>query len=319
MLMRTATPATKAFGPALDGPPQVELWLMGLPPLGRILEFVAGTAVDAEDMGRASLIEDWRAANDYYQSIEKDEAGRVNQGTHRPLDPEFAELAAEVAAHPHYRRTFDSLPTAFEMVELDRLIVFQQHVTLSHIERQMAALGAAPDGPTLFRFCLPLDAPEAPVAVQRLAANRYLFRSRSLDLRFHEPALLDTDQIASLDSWGALAGVLGIKVGFGANLLNAIRVGDRVLLNNGYHRACTLRALGITHAPCIVQTATRVDELAVTTKARVAIDPSFYFESARPPMLGDFFNPKLRKLIPIRARERQIEVSFEVASRLVCD
>lgn len=298
---------------------EVELWLLGQPHLARLLEFVADTALDASAHPRDALIGAWRAATEYYQTLEKDQAGLANQGTHRPLDPLFAGLAAEVAAHSHYARAFNSLPTGFEMVELDKLIVYQQHVTHSHVQRQMAQLGAAPDAPTQFHFCLPLEAPAAPVQIQRLDARRYLFRSRSLDLRFHEALMLGDAQIQDVQHWGALAGLLGIKVGFGANLLNAIRVGNRVLLNNGYHRACALRALGVTHAPCIVQTASFADELAVTTKTRVADDPGFYFESARPPMLMDFFDPRLRMLIPTRKREKRIEISFEVKEQLVCD
>ncbi len=297
----------------------VELWLLGQPPLSRLLEFVADTALDAAAHPRGALIDQWRSANEYFQTLEKDQAGLANEGSHRPLDAQFAALAAEVAAHPHYSRTFSSLPTGFEMVELDKLIVYQQHVTYSHVQRQMLQLGAAPDASTLFRFCLPIEAPAAPVQIQRLDARRVIFRSRSLDLRYQEAPMLGDSHLQGVENWGALAGMLGIKVGFGGNLLNAIRVGNRILLNNGYHRATTLRALGVTHAPCIVQTATCAEELAVTTKTRVSDDPGFYFESARPPMLMDFFNPTLRKLIETRKREKQIEISFEVKEQLVCD
>jgi hypothetical protein len=297
----------------------VELWLLGQPPLARLLEFVGDTALPGHAHPRGALIDAWRRANERFQSLELSQAGLANEGTHRALDPQFNESAAQVAAHPHYTRTFNSLPTGFEMVELDKLIVFQQHVTYSHVQRQMAQLGPAPDALAQFHFCLPLTAPQAAVQIQQLDARRFVFRSRSLDLRFHEAPMLSDANLQDVQHWGVLAGMLGIKVGFGGNLLNAIRVGKRVLLNNGYHRATTLRALGVTHAPCIVQTATCADELAVTTKTRVADDPGFYFESARPPMLMDFFDPTLRMLIPTRKREKRIEVSFEVKEQLVCD
>ena len=127
------------------------------------------------------------------------------------------------------------------------------------------------------------------------------------------------EQASGYESIGAIAGIVGLVVGFGSNFLNVVRVGKRVLLNNGYHRAVALRAAGITHAPCLIQTATRVDELQVSVKSRVADDPEFYFESARPPLLRDFFNPRFRKQLPIRACTRQIEVNFEVKDYLVAD
>jgi hypothetical protein len=89
------------------------------------------------------------------------------------------------------------------------------------------------------------------------------------------------------------------------------------MLNNGYHRVCALRALGIKHAPCIVQTATRVDELAIAVKRELAEQAEFYFESARPPLIKDFFDRKIRKVLPVEKSVRQIEVTFEVKDFLV--
>jgi hypothetical protein len=106
-------------------------------------------------------------------------------------------------------------------------------------------------------------------------------------------------------------------VGFGSNFLNVIRVGKRLLLHDGYHRACALRRLGITHAPCIIQSVTHPDELDIVAKRRVAEDPEFYFHTARPPLLKDFFDPKIGKVLPVHKLVRMIEVSVEVRDYLV--
>jgi len=310
----TAVPAPWPPGQGLE-----ELWLLGQPPLSRLLEFVEDTAIDADKVDRAALATEWRVANDHYMELEKTEAGIANQGTHRELDPRLAALADEVAAHPHFRRTFDTLPTTFGMVELDSLIVYQRHVTRNFVDARMARIGAAPGVEALFRVCMPLGEPEAPVQIQKVGSRRYILRSKSTDFRFHEPVLLRGEQLTGYDSQGAIAGVVGLVVGFGSNFLNAVRVGNRVLLNNGYHRAVALRALGVTHAPCIIQTASRVDELQISVRSRVADEPELYFESARPPLLRDFFDPRIRKLIPVRERTRHIEVNFEVKDYLVSE
>jgi hypothetical protein len=296
-----------------------EVWLLGQPPLSRLLEFVEESIADGATLDRATLTTEWRLANDYYQALEKTEAGIANRGSHRELDPHLAHLAAEVAAHPHFRRTFDTLPTRIGMVELDCLIVYQKHVTRNFVEVRMARIGPKPDPETLFGLCLPLDEPETPVQIQKVGSRRYVFRSQSTDFRFHEPTLLRPGQMNGYESFGAIAGIVGLVVGFSSNFLNAVQVGQRVMLNNGYHRACALRALGVTHAPCIIQTASRADELEVTLKNRVADDPEFYFESARPPLLRDFFDPRIRKLLPIRTRTRHIEVNFEIKDYIVTE
>jgi hypothetical protein len=316
-LTAPAAPVLSAAWPARQG--LEELWLLGLPPLSRLLEFAASAGTDTAKIDRAALTAQWRLANDLYIALEKTEAGAANHGTHRDLDPGLADMAAEVAAHPHFRRSFDTLPTSFGMVELDSLIVDQRHVTRNFVESRMAHIGAAPDPRELFRVCMPLDEPEAPVQIQKVGSRRYVFRSPSADFRYHEAALLNPAQVSGYDCYGAIAGIVGLVVGFGSNFLNAVRVDNRMLLSNGYHRAVALRALGVTHAPCIIQTATRVDELQVTVKSRVADDPGFYFESARPPLLRDFFNPLLAKMLPVRPRTRQIEVNFEVKDYFVND
>jgi hypothetical protein len=294
-----------------------EIWLLGQPPLSRYLEFVEFAVVDGANADRAALIAEWRAANDYYQELEESEAGIANKAECRELDPSLAALVEQVKTHPWYRHTFNTLPTTFGMVELDRLIVCQKHVMGNFVDSIRGRIGPAPDPATLFRFCLPLGSPAAPVQIRRVGSRRYVFRCDSTDFRFHEPALLRADQAPGYESFGMVAGIVGLVVGFGSNFLNVIRVGKRLLLNNGYHRACALRALGITHAPCAIQTATRSDEVGLVSRDEVAADPGFYFESARPPLLKDYFDPRIRKVLPVHKRVRQIEVNFDIKNYLV--
>ena len=296
-----------------------EIWLLGQPPLSRYLEFVTDDVVGGAEADRAALTGEWSAANDYYQELERSEAGLANQVEQAELDPTLDVLAAQLKAQSRYRRGFDVLPTSISMVELDRLIVYQKHVSRNFIDVLKGRIGPSPDAAALFRFCLPLDPPDVPVQIRRVGSRRYVFRCASTDFRFHEPTLLRPDQTNGYESFGAIAGIVGLVVGFGSNLLNVIRVGKRLLLNNGYHRACAMRALGITHVPCIVQTATRADELGVAVKRDIVERAEFYFESARPPLLKDFFDSRIRKVLPVHKSVRQIEVNFEVKDFLVTE
>jgi len=50
----------------------------------------------------------------------------------------------------------------------------------------------------------------------------------------------------------------------------ALRPGaQRLILNNGSHRAFTLRQMGVTHVPCIVQHVSSRDELEVVASSAV--------------------------------------------------
>ena len=289
-----------------------ELWLLGLPTLSRLLEFVTDEVIDGGCADRAALTAEWGAANEYYQELERREAGIANTGDHRELDPDLEPLAEAVRASPQFRESFATLPTQLGMVELDRLIVGQNHVTRTFVDQLMARIGSAPDPEALFRICLPLCPAKTPVQICRVSSQRYVFRCVSGDIRHHQTTVLRPEQVPHYHSFGAIAGIIGVVVGFGYDFLGAVRVGKRVLLTNGYHRACALRTLGLTHAPCVIQTATGGDELRTAVRARVAEQPEFYFESARPPLLKDYFDPNIRKVLPIRNQVHLVEVTVDV-------
>lgn len=301
------------------GVQEEEVWLLGQPSLRKYLDHVEEMVVDGKIRARAALAAEWREANDYFYELETAEAGLADQAQALDLDAALRPLAAEVESDSRYRRTFDVLPTRFAMVELDRLIVSQPHVNLDHARRLQSQLGASPSEADLFRFCLPLERKETPVNVRKTGSKRYLFWSASSDLRFLEPALLTAAQVEKYESFGPLGGIVGLMVGFGSNFLNVIQSGTRLLLHNGHHRAFALRAMGVTHAPCIVQTVTRRDELGLVASHEVAAEPEFYFSAARPPLLKDFFDPKVRKILQIHKILRAIELSFEVREYEVRD
>jgi hypothetical protein len=297
----------------LPGQSSEELWLLGQPDLGYFLKFVRDKVVGGADLSPRTLAEEWRSANDYYYELEESEAGIADQVECRELDRNLLPMAEQVIAASWFQRAFDTLPITFAMVELDRLVVFQPNVTREFVDELKARLGPDPDQKSLFRFCIPLERPEPAVKVQRLGSRRYQVSSESADFRFLEAAIFQPYQITDYQAHGRIGAVIGAVVGFGSNFLNVIRdEGKRILLNNGYHRAVALRELGITHAPCIIQEVTRRDELAVAAGSTVNRTPFFYFGKKRPPLLKDFFDPKIRKVLPVRRMRRVVEIEIEV-------
>jgi hypothetical protein len=288
-----------------------ELWLLGQPPLRDYLDFVRESVAGGAGMDPRVVFEEWRDANDRYHELERSEAGIADRATCRELPAAMRPLADELAAHPHFRNTCDTLPVGFGMVELDKLVVYQPHVTLPFVEALKARLTPAPDAAGLFRFCQPLERRDPPVTMRRLGERKFQFTSASTDFRFHKAVPLRPEQIVGHHTFGPVATVLGLAVGFGSNFLSVVRSDKRLLLHNGYHRAYALRAAGFTHAPAVVQSVTRRDELALVATQAVLDDPAFYFAAKRPPLIKDFFDPRISKVLPVRRMEKVIEVSFE--------
>lgn len=288
------------------------VWLLGQPHLSDYLEFVRDKVVGGAAMKPRRLTREWRAANDHYYELEKKEAGEADKCEVRPLPAQLRPLARKVRADSYYREAFDSLPTRILMVELDRLMVSQTHVERSFTDSLCAGLDPGADPRALFDFCLPLARPAPPVRIQRLGTDRYLFASPSTDFRVHPTAVLRPEHLRGHASFGPVSAALAVVVGFGSNFLSAVRSGKRLVLHNGYHRAYALRAMGFTHAPCVVTHVTRKDELRIAAGDTVCGDPEFFFAARRPPLLKDFFDPKLRKILPVLAMETVIEVELKV-------
>ena len=291
---------------------QTEVWILGQPKLRQYLDYIRDMTPGGAGAKQVGLIDEWRTANDHYYELEMSEPGIADQIGIGELDPAMLPLAKKVAADPRFELAFEGLPSRFCMIELDKLVVQQPHVNLDHIERlkSRCSLGASPQD--LFAFCMPLDRAEAPVHMRRTGARRFSFWSDSSDFRFHEPAVLNAAQVSGHDWAGPVGGMIGLTVGFGSNFLTAIQSDSRLLLHNGHHRAYALRDMGFTHAPCLIQTVTRLDELDLVAPQHVLAAPAFYFKAARPPLLKDFFNPALRKEHLVYKTQHMIELSFEV-------
>lgn len=291
--------------------PAEMLWLLGQPHLSDFLDFVKHQVVGGTRLCPRGLADDWRAANDYYYDLEESEAGIADTIECSPLPRELAPLVRRLKASPHYRNTFDTFPMTFEMVELDKLMVSQTYVTCSFSEDRARVLGPRPTPQALFHYCQPLEREIPPVTIERAASDRWVFSSESTDLRPHRAKLL-TGRDIRVDSTGPVAAMIGLMVGFGSNFFTAIRSEKRLVLHNGYHRAHSMRAAGITHAPCLVQTVTRKDELAIAASEAVSSDPAFYFRSKRPPLLKDFFDPRIARRFKLRAQRTVVEVEFSM-------
>lgn len=295
------------------------LWLLGQPHLDEYLGFVRTKVVGGGAMPPRKLATEWRAANDRYHDLQTTEAGAADGAECLALPAAMKPLAAALRRDPYFRRAFDTLPTTIAMVEVDKLIVSQTHIANVFSDARARDLGSSPTAEALFRFCLPMKRETAPVRVRRLEANRYLFTSASTDFRAHDPKLLGRELLARIGSYGPIAGGIGLTVGFGSNFMSAIRSEGRLVLHNGYHRAHTLRSLGVTHAPCIVETVTRTQELRLTAGDAVSDDPALYYRSPRPPLLRDFFDPALVKRLRVRPMETMIEVEFKMRSWTTTD
>jgi len=293
------------------------LYLIGRPRLKHFLRFVRHHAINPEH--EDALIDEWQKAKDHIAQLEKDEAGCADRPTITKIlpDSKYEPLLIEFLKDPLVRNGFNTVPTEVALVELDSLVVYQKHIDLTYVRQLRSRIGPNPSDELVFRACLPVDHPHPPAKWSRLDSDSYVFVSSSNDLRFLGALPLRPEHVRGYPHPGALLGVVGLAVGFGSNFLNAIYAEGRLILHNGSHRAYAMRELGLKHVPCIVQHVSTRDELGVVGPSEVRRDPSYFLKSPRPPMLKDYFNPRLRKIMPAHRVQRQVKVQFSMTEQYV--
>ncbi len=296
--------------PAAPRPVEERLHLLGRPTLRRFLRWVHGHAVNPP--GDGVLADEWEAARQLVLELERTEAGFADRAATVPLGPEYEPQLLALLGDPLIRHGFNTVPTDIALVEMDHLVVYQQHIDVTYARQVATRLGPAPSREDIFRLCLPYDHPRPPGKWSRVRKNTYTFVSPSNDLRCLGVLPLEPQQLTHIPPPGTLLGVVGVAVGFGSNFLNAFRVEGRIILNNGSHRAYALRQLGVTHVPCIVQHVPTRAALEIVAPGEVAGAPDAFLRHPRPPLLKDYFTPGLFSVRPVHPRHHQVTIRFEV-------
>jgi hypothetical protein len=310
----SSPPALGAERAAAD-PGHEGLYLIGRPTLKRFIRHVRQNA--EHPPGEGALVEEWQAGRHAVRALEKAEAGVAEDAPIVKLGPAYEPALMNLLKDPLIRHGFNTLPSEVALVDLDRVVVYQKHIDLTYVAQLQREWPAAPSDEEVFRMCLPYDHPTPPVRWSATDGDKFVFISPSNDLRFLGTMPLDPDDIPDYPPPGSLVGVVGVAVGFGSNFLNAICAEKRLVLRNGSHRAFALYQRGIRRVPCIIQHVSSRDELDLVGSSELQRHPDVYLRSPRPPMLRDYFNPALRKVMKVRRRLRQVTVSFHVEEAMV--
>lgn len=293
-----------------------ELCLIGATRLQDFVDFVRQRAKGGGRRQTGELADTWRSASRIYQDLQSAEAGVADAVPVRALPASVQTYVNEVAKLPHFQRTFSSVPVAFGMVELDRLVVCQQQLTLSAVKTLLARHPRKPGARALAGICLPGQEPPMNFEVVRRHGDEFVFRSDNHDARVLGRRVLTGASMPDLDLPGHAQAVVCLAVGFSSNVINVIRYGKRLVLSNGYHRAYALRSMGVTHVPCVIQVCEHWEDVGLAVGGEMYHNGEPYFSWTRPPLLRDFFDDRLVHRIATSPVHRHIRVTLTTDSDL---
>jgi len=286
------------------------VFLNGRPPIQEFIGFIRIMATNGHDIESNALVHEWRSANDRVRELELAESGLADNPVVRPIDPAAAQLLQEALANPSAQKTFGAVPVEWGTVELDRLVVYQKFINLRYVGELKSVVPATLGPIELARFSAGIEMPRSEVKVSQVNMNVFAFTSASEDLRVLDVHLLEPSQVSNYVVPGSPVKVLTAVVGFSPNFITALKIGNRLILHNGSHRAFALRDLGATHVPCLVQHISREDELEMVGVPDLKTFADRYLKSPRPSLLKDYFDPRLRKIVPVVRKHRLVQVQL---------
>src|SRR5258708_8916364 len=107
---------------------------------------------------------------------------------------------------------------------------------------------------------------------------------------------------------GRPAQVIALLVGFGAAPINVWSAGNRLVLNNGFHRVFALRLAGVTRIPVVVQHAANA-ELEFPEQI-LGLPRAYLLGSQRPVLVKDFFDEQLVTQLHLKPRMKTLKVTW---------
>jgi hypothetical protein len=307
MMPKPPLPAAPRPVQALDE----ELCLMGATRMADFIDFVRERAIGGPDMDQGDLADMWRDASVVFNELQTTEAGAADKPEVLPLSKALQAHVDALVKLPMFHSTFSAVPVAFGMVELDKLVACQQHISCASVQTMVDTLAMPPGDAGLAALCLPLTPADIGFRIALQEQGQAIFVADNHDIRFLGAQVLDPSAIQGLNCAGHPQAVLALSVGCTTNVLNVVRYGSRMVLNNGYHRAFALRQLGVTHAPCLIQVCAHWEDVGLAAADEMYENGPVYFSNARPPLLRDYANPLLARRFAVHKVKKQIRLTYE--------
>jgi hypothetical protein len=290
--------------------PQTYLYAHAL--RGEVIQHVRTQTGPADRDRLPGIITAWDGLRPKVSSLHASEAGLPDTITIEPLPAAAESFAAATLADPLVARAFGTWRCRIAMAEVDK-IVFPQRTVNEDYARQLArALPPSPDLDALLQICVAARADMAPIQHLEVAPNTHVFTSPNTDLRFLGAFLKETvsaEDIPLVEAGGLPAAAVAGFVGYGTPVINAFKVGSRLILNNGHHRIYTLRKLGVTTIPILIL---EVSNPLADLPPAIAGVPRELCLAARPPLVKDLLEEDFSIALLVKRRLKQLTIMMSI-------
>ena len=269
---------------------------------GELFHHIRTQALKEEVDRYPEILSKWQVQQPIVQALQQFEAGLADQSLLENLPSELLPRLEEIAGDALIQKSFVSVPFSFALVEIDKLVAPQRSVNLEYVTRLEKEFAEKVSLANLVEICLSPRREMPPIQHLETVGNSHIFSSKNLDVRFLGAFFktLSPEDIQYAEFGGIPAAAIIAFVGYGAAPVNVIRVQNRLVLNNGFHRVFALRSLGVEKLPVLVQHVTNWQ--LEFPPAMSGLPREYLLGSKRPVLMKDFLSETFS--ITLRAKEK---------------
>jgi len=206
-----------------------------------------------------------------------------------PVPERWRPHLERVAARPLFQRLYSARPWQFAAVPLGSLLTVQPHLHFAYAQARLRAAGGEAEA---LELCLPAE-PE-PLELWGGVSEG---DSPSASFYTFDPNVQITAARLQLQPQLSIT----FTISKTALFLHAVRLGGRLYLKNGSHRAVALALRGAEYAPCVLADSDDPDDLPALLPRRALLGPA-------PPRLLEFLDPDFYVAHPWRDRVKFIRL-----------
>lgn len=286
-------------------------YLIGAMAQKNITSVVRSNCIPQDSENLEQILSDWRKAIEKFRKIESEQQGLADNNI--PTELEMTPKLKEIQDDPLFKNSFSAYPSEFKMIDVDNLIAPQRRVSLDYADQLFKKIPDKPSMDYLIDFCISPKQDVPTVKDFQIAENTYQFSSPSVDFRFlggFRKKSLSDDDIKYCLGGGLPVGAIILFYGYGAGSLNVLKVNNRLILNNGFHRVYALRKKGITKIPAVIQ---NIGNPAIEMASNIqGLSQDYLLKHPRPILLKDFFEDKLITTLRLKNTIRTVRIQWGI-------
>jgi hypothetical protein len=210
----------------------------------------------------------------------------------------------EIKSRATYKKHYESVADyQFVMVPANSLLAPQWLADMDYIEELARRISSSASVEEQIRFAMAEGVITEPI----IAGNQVIFTSQGRDLH--------AEQIPSVRQLANGEFEIVVRASSRPNYVQAVEVGNRLLLTNGVHKVCALLLKGFTHVPCVLRRISRVEEAGLNLQSTM-FRPEL-LGGLRPAQVIDFLNEDVAVSIWMRSAHQVLTVSLGIGMLLV--